>query len=89
MQQRIRYIKDDNGNYVTYNRIKDESGGEYRCGFLSDGKHGFVKSTHDTSVNVPLKASSPHKMKMKIKKTLVKLGCLFKKEERQKRDVNE
>lgn len=88
MLKRIRYVKDANGNYVTQSYVKNESGEEFRCGFLASGKHGFVKSVDDENKNVPLEASSPHKMKMKIKRTLNKLGCLFAKEERKKRDID-
>lgn len=84
--KRIRYIKDSSGNYITQGNVRSETGQEFRCGFTADGKNGFVKPLDEDIRPVTLQASSPHKMKIKIKKTLAKFGCTFSKEERKKRN---
>jgi hypothetical protein len=86
MVNRIRYVKDSNGNFISQNYIKNESGHEFRVGFV-DGSptKGFVKSVGDDTTHITLEATSPHKIKIKIKRTLTKLGCTFAKEVRKPR----
>lgn len=83
--KRIRYVKDTNGNGITQNYVKNVNGTEYRAGFISNGKAGFVKSVGDDTTHIQLVSTSPHKMKIKIKKVLQKLGCQFDSEMRAKR----
>ena len=86
MNNRIRYVKDSNGNIITQNYIKNEAGEQFRAGFVGgDPKsttNGFVKSVDDDTTNITLKATSHWKIKIKIKKALAALGCLFQKEKR-------
>jgi intein-encoded DNA endonuclease-like protein len=89
MNKRIRYVKDSNGNTITQNYIKNVNGSQYRAGFIAGGKAGFVKSVDDDTTHIQLTSTSPHKMKIKIKKTLEKLGCQFDKEIRQPRVTDE
>jgi hypothetical protein len=86
MNKRIRYIKDINGNFISQNYIKNEAGVEYRVGFVAGSPtKGFVKSVGNDTTHITLEATSPHKIKIKIKKTLAKLGCHFDKEVRKPR----
>lgn len=89
MNKRIRYVKDSEGNAITANYIKNDGGAEFRAGFIADGKAGFVKSVGNDSTNISLTATSPHKIKIKIKRTLSKLGCQFEKEQRKPRLTDE
>ncbi len=89
MNKRLRYIKDTSGNCITQNHIKNVNGHEFRAGYVSGGKVGFIKSVGDDTTNIQLTATSPHKIKIKIKKALSKLGCQFEKEVRQPRIKDE
>jgi len=82
MNKRIRYTKDTSGNNITQNYIKNDSGHEYRAGFIASGKAGFIKSVGTDTVHIQLTATSPHKIKIKIKKSLITLGCRFESEVR-------
>jgi len=89
--KRIRYVKDSNGNFISQNYVKNDSGHEFRAGFVGgDAKNptkGFVKSVGDDTTHITLEATSHHKIKIKIKRTLSKLGCTFEKEVRKPRAV--
>jgi hypothetical protein len=83
MNSRIRYIKDINGNFISQNYIKNVDGTQYRIGFVVGVKTaGFIKSVENDTTHITLEATSPHKIKIKLKKTLVKLGCEFASERR-------
>lgn len=86
MNNRIRYVKDNKGNFKSLRNIKDDHGIEFTCGFSADGKSGYVKSVKGI-INIQLSAPSLHEVKKKIKKALKELGCNFEKEVRQKREV--
>ena len=92
MGNRIRYVKDSNGNIISQNYIKNEVGDQFRAGFVgTDPKsptNGFVKSVSDDTTNLTLSASSHWKIKIKIKKALKALGCLFTKEVRNRKKVD-
>lgn len=89
MNKRIRYVKDQLGNCITANYIKNDGGAEFRAGFIADGKAGFIKSVGDDTTNIQLSATSPHKIKIKIKRALLRLGCKFEKEQRKPRLTDE
>lgn len=83
MNSRIRYIKDINGNFISQNYIKNIDGTEFRIGFVVGVKtSGFIKSVENDTIHVTLEATSPHKIKIKLKNTLIKLGCQFAEEKR-------
>ena len=93
MLQRLRYRKVGD-NYVSIGNVKNVNGHEFVVGFSGgDPKTpctGFIKSAHDDTVKIPLEATSHHKIKIKIKKALSKLGCAFNVEARKKRkQINE
>ena len=85
MNKRIRYIKNTDGNSITVNYIKNTDGHEFRAGFIASGKAGFIKSVGDDTTHIPFTATSPHKIKIKIKRALIKLGCQFETEVRKPR----
>lgn len=89
MNKRIRYIKNEQGNCITQNHIKNVAGSEYRAGYIAGGLAGFIKSVGDDTTHIQLTATSPHKIKIKIKRALVKLGCQFETEKRQPRIKDE
>ena len=89
MIQRLKYIKDANGNFLTQSIVKTIDKIELRAGFVGgDPKNpttGFIKSVGDDIVNIQIVASSHWKIKIKIKKALIKLGCQFNTEKRKPR----
>ena len=86
MIKRIKYIKDSNGNYTSQNYVKNQDNVFLRVGFVPGvPTKGFVKSVDNDTIHITLTATTPHKIKIKIKKTLAKLGCIFEKEKRKPR----
>ena len=81
MNTRIRYSKQTDGSLVSMRIIKSENGMEYRSYINPDGVSGKVHEI-DTATFYDVKATSPHKVKIALKNTLIKLGCVFKDEER-------
>lgn len=81
MNTRIRYSKLADGTQVSMRIIKSDSGREFRAGIMSDGKSGFIEDAV-TKQKALVMATSPHKLKIKIKDLLVKEGCRFKAEVR-------
>lgn len=92
MTQRIRYQKVGE-NYVSIGTIKNIDNHEFIAGFSPVGENGmcagFVKSAHDDTTKLPLEATSHHKIKIKIKKALIRLGCQFSMEKRKPRISDE
>lgn len=91
MNKRILYIKDNNGNYASANYITSKDGIRYRVGFLGGDKKAptaaYIKSADSDALNITLKASSHWKIKIKIKKALIEIGCVFDKETRKPRKI--
>lgn len=89
MTQRLKYIKDTNGNFLTQGIVKTIDKIELRAGFIGgDPKSptvGFIKSVGDGIINIEIKASSHWKIKIKLKKALIKLGVQFDSEKRKPR----
>lgn len=92
MIKRLRY-QQVGENYVSIGTVKNINGHEFVVGYSGlDPKQpctGFIKSAHDDTVKIPLEASSHHKIKIKLKKALIKLGCQFEQEGRKKRITDE
>lgn len=86
MNKRIRYIKDTGGGYKSAKVIKSAEGIEYRAFINSDGKTGYVRCPKNDAINIPVKGTSPHKVKIAIKTTLEFLKCKFVKESRTTKD---
>ena len=86
MTKRIKYTKDANGNFLTQDILKTVDRIELRAGFIGgDPKTpttGFIKSVGTDAVNIQVEASSHWKVKIKLKRALIKLGCQFDSEKR-------
>jgi len=80
MNCRIRYSKLADGSWVSMRVIRGE-GNEYRSYILPDGKSGFVEDL-TSKMTTPVVGSSPHKVKIELKKLLKNLGCRFTAESR-------
>lgn len=87
MNKRIRYTKQPDGTYKGTKFYKANDGKEYQVDFrlTEGGCVGYVEEV-GTSKGVGITASSPHKIKIALKKKLMDLGCEF---EPEKRSVNE
>lgn len=86
MNQRIRYTKNTDGTYVSTKYYRSENGKEYIAGYSQEDDHctGYVLNiAENTSTN--LRATSPHKIKIAIKRELERLGCSFSAETRGKK----
>lgn len=88
MNQRIRYIKDTTGGMMGNQFYRADDGKEYQVSWSegdgSNGVHGQVVEV-GAGVVAAVTASSPHKIKIKLKDALVKLGCQFATEVRVKK----
>lgn len=82
MSTRIRYVKDAEGNFLSMQVYKDSQGYEIKTRIGSDGKSGSVVLASDLTPIVELTATSPHKIKIKLKKAMKQLGVKFDKEKR-------
>ena len=89
MIKRIKYIKGLDGNFISQEIIKTVDRIELRAGYVGgDPKTptvGFIKSVGSDTINIQIPASSHWKIKIKLKKALQKLGCIFSTEKRQHR----
>jgi hypothetical protein len=84
MSTRIRYIKHGEGGFVSLRTFKDKDGADLQTRIYADGKSGCVMFAQSEVPIIEVKASSPHKMKIKLKKVLEVLGVNFKPEKRNK-----
>lgn len=87
--KRIRYIKDNNGNYLTREVIKTKEGislrAAYQGGDLKQPTKGFIRAVGSDAINIELQGASHHKIKIKIKRALEELGAIFGEESRKAR----
>lgn len=85
MNQRIRYIKNAEGNMVGNKFFRSKDGTEYFVEWktlkpgMCAGRIASVDGNYETDVY----GSSPHKIKIKLKRALMELGCEFEKEKRE------
>jgi hypothetical protein len=84
MSTRIRYIKHGEGGFVSLRTFKDKDGADLQTRIYADGKSGCVMFAQSEVPIFEVKASSPHKMKIKLKKVLEILGVNFEPEKRNK-----
>ena len=81
MNTRIRYSKLPDSSLVSMRVIKGKEGKEYRAYILNGGKEGVIKDAVNEEIIIDkVFGTSPHKVKIAIKKSLEKLGCKFEKE---------
>lgn len=83
MNTRIRYVKQSDGSLISMRVLKARNGTEYRPVISADGKHGAILSPADKDkVAFQCSATSPHKVKIKLKEGLESLGVKFAEEKR-------
>jgi len=82
MSIRIRYIKHGDGGYISAHAFKDYVGHDLKSRIYEDGVTGCVMFASGEIPIIEVSASSPHKIRIKLKKVLQKLGVRFDKESR-------
>lgn len=85
MAQRLKYVKVSETEYKTEGYVKTYAKGEVIAIFDTTTNTFKIMSPMGTAVYVEGAATSPHKIKIKIKEALLKLGAQFEKETRQPR----
>lgn len=83
MNKRIRYTKQTDGTYKGTKFYKANDGKEYQVDFkLTEG--GCVGHVEEVGAfnGIGVTATSPHKIKIALKKKLMDLGCEFEAETR-------
>lgn len=85
MAQRLKYVKVNDTQYKTEGFIKTYAKGEVIALFDVSNNTFKITSSLGTETLAEGTATSPHKIKIKIKETLIKLGADFQKETRQPR----
>lgn len=85
MAQRLKYVKISDNEFKTEGYIKTYTKGDVVATFEISTNTFKIMSPLGTSVYVEGTATSPHKIKIKIKQALLKLGAEFEKETRQPR----
>lgn len=83
MSTRIRYTNMPDGTKLSMQVFKDKDGYDIKTKINTDGKSGAVVFASDLTPLVELVATSPHKIKIKLKKAMKQLGVKFDKERRQ------
>jgi hypothetical protein len=89
MSTRIRYIKHGDGGLVSLRTFKDKDGADLQSRIYADGKSGCIMFAQSEVPIIEVKASSPHKVKIKLKKVLEILGVKFESETREKNNKEE
>lgn len=83
MNTRIRYVKQSDGSLISMRVLKARDGSEYRPIISTDGKNGAILCPNDKEkIAFQCTATSPHKVKIKLKNALVSLGVKFVEEKR-------
>lgn len=85
MAQRLKYVKVSETEYKTEGYINTFAKGEVIATFDTVTNTFKIMSPMGTSIYAEGVATSPHKIKIKIKEALIKLGAQFEKEKRQPR----
>jgi len=86
MNKRIRYINEADGSLRSMQYVVGADGKEYYVRIT--GSTGAVVEVA-TGKNYIVEATSPHKVKIKLKNTLTALGCAFDKEVRKPRGAHD
>jgi hypothetical protein len=85
MTKRIVYIKNQDGSLKSKGEIRNKFGHGFVVAVISTGRAAVITSSDSTITQLTLTATSFHKIKIKIKKTLTELGCEFEPEVRKPR----
>jgi hypothetical protein len=84
MNTRIRYVRNPDGSLTSGQILRGAYESEYRVSIHQDGNTGYIHSIKGHCVAV-VNATSPHKVKIKLKKELEKFGVVFEEEKRKER----
>lgn len=85
MVKRIAYIKNTDGTFKSKGVVRNKFGHGYNVAIISTGRAALITSADSSITQIQLVATSFHKIKMKIKKALIGLGCEFEPEVRKPR----
>lgn len=85
MAQRLKYVKVNETEFKTEGFIKTYAKGEVIAIFNISTNSYKIMSPRGTEVYLEGTATSPHKIKIKIKQALIKMGAEFNSEKRQPR----
>lgn len=89
MSTRIRYIKHAKGGWISMRAYRDYQGHDIQPRLWEDGKTGSVVFSGSEEEIFKVQASSPHKLKIKLKSVLEALGVNFETEQRNKENEND
>lgn len=82
MSIRIRYVKHGLGGLVSMRAYKDAEGNDIQARINPDMKSGsLIFASTETSI-ITFTATSPHKLKIKLKEAMTALGVDFEEEKR-------
>lgn len=82
MSIRIRYVKHGLGGLVSMRAYKDAEGNDIQARINPDMKSGsLIFASTETSI-ITFTATSPHKLKIKLKEAMAALGVDFEEEKR-------
>ena len=82
MSTRIRYVPRPDGSKISMQVFTDKDGTDLRVIIAPDGKSGSVVFADSMVELGTFSATSPHRVKIKIKSALKKLGVKFEREKR-------
>jgi len=88
MNTRIRYIKHGDGGWISLRTFKDKDGHDLQTRINEDGKSGTVVFAQSEVPIITVTATSPHKVKIKLKIVLEKLGVNFETEQRNNKETD-
>lgn len=89
MNQRIRYISDELGGWKSMKAVRSADGTDYIAVINPDGLSGKIITAKKSNFSVEVFATSPHKVKIKLKTALQLLKCTFFGEKRKPRKQGE
>ena len=84
MSTRIRYIKHGEGGLISLRTFRDKDGADLQSRIYEEGKRGCVMFAQSEVPIIEVTATSPHKLKIKLKQVLEVLGVEFENEQRTK-----
>jgi hypothetical protein len=83
--KRLKYIKLNDNVFTTEGNVRTYAKGDVRVFFDISDMSFRIESAKGTEIIFSGKATSPHKIKIKVKNELIKLGAFFEQERRQPR----
>lgn len=89
MNQRVRYIKSEDGGWKSMKAVRSADGTDYLAIINPDGLSGKIITAKKSNFSVEVFATSPHKVKIKLKTALQLLKCTFFGEKRKPRKQGE